>query len=125
MTKERESRKQALNQGRQRDVSDIAKEYGLPFTVFVTQALWDDWVIPDNKSRDSDQSEKQRLGYIISKLVYAIRLHRRTSKSDTIYFDVSLTRNGKAEMVLLMSKLAAIDFDDPRPCITIMMPEEG
>jgi len=125
MTQEKNSRKHAIDQGRQKDVSDVAKESGLPFTVFITGTLWDSWVIPDQQSRDSGQNEKQRLSYIISKLVYAIRVHRRTSKSDTIYFDVSFTKNGETERVLLVSKLAAIDLDDPRPCITIMMPEEG
>lgn len=118
------TRKQALEEGRQKDMTDIAKEAGLLFPVFVTDKVWDNWITPDQKSRDSGQDEEQRFKYVISRLVDSLRVHRQTSKSDTIYFNVSFTRGGELEDVILMSKVAVIDSDDPRPCITIMMPEE-
>ena len=118
------TRKQALAEGRQKDMSDIAKEAGLLFPVFITDMVWNNWITPDQKSRDSGQDEEHRFKYVISRLVYSLRVHRQTSKSDTIYFNVSFTRDGELEDVMLMSKVAVIDSDDPRPCITIMMPEE-
>lgn len=118
------TRKQALEEGRQKDVSDIAKEAGLSFPVFITDVVWNNWITPDEKSTESGQDEKQRFDYVISKLIYSLRVHRQTSRSDTIYFKVSFTRDGGSDDVLLMSKLGAIDSDDVRPCITIMMPEE-
>ena len=124
MSQMKVTRKQALEEGKQRDMSEIAKEAGLVFPVFITDLVWNNWITPDQKSRDSGQNEEHRFKYVISKLVYSLRVHRQTSKSDTIYFNVSFTRGGELEDVMLISKLGVIDSDDPRPCITIMMPEE-
>jgi hypothetical protein len=118
------TRKQALEEGKQRDMSETAKEAGLLFPVFITDVVWNNWITPDQKSRDSGQNEEHRVKYVISKLVYSLRVHRQTSKSDTIYFNVSFTKGAELEDVVLISKLGVIDSDDPRPCITIMMPEE-
>jgi len=118
------TRKKALKEGRQKDVTDKAKQAGLFFPVFITDTVWNNWITPDQKSRQSGQDEKQRFDYLISKLVYSLRVHRQTSRSDTIYFNGSFTRDGRSEDVMFMSKVGVIDTDDPRPCITIMMPDE-
>ena len=118
------TRKQALEEGRQKDMTDIAKEAGLLFPVFVTDKVWDNWITPDQESRDSGQDEGQRFKYVVSRLVYSLRVHRQTSKSDIIYFNVSFIKGGELQDVILMSRVAVIDSDDPRPCITLMMPEE-
>ena len=124
MSEAKVTRRQALEEGKQKDMSEVAKEAGLLFPVFITNLVWNNWITPDQKSRDSGQSEEHRFKYVVSKLVYSLRVHRQTSKSDTIYFNVSFTRGGELEDVMLISKLGVIDSDDPRPCITIMMPEE-
>ncbi len=118
------TRKKALEEGSQIDVTDKAKQAGLIFPVFITDTVWNNWITPDQKSRESGQDEKQRFDSLISKLVYFLRVHRQTSRSDTIYFNVSFTKDDKSEDVMFMSKVGVIDTDDPRPCITIMMPEE-
>jgi hypothetical protein len=125
MSPTRSTRKEALEEGRQKDISDAARNAGLPLKVFITQAVWNSWITPDRISRDLGQNEISRLNSVLDKLRYAIRVQRQTGKSnDTLYFDVALSRGGESEMVTLISRLSVTDFDDPRPCITIMMPEE-
>ncbi|HWP91565.1 MAG TPA: DUF6573 family protein [Thermodesulfobacteriota bacterium] len=125
MSREKSTRKEALEKGRQRDISDAAKNAGLPLRVFITDAVWNSWITPDQVSKDLGQNENSRLNSVLDKLRYAIRVQRQTGKSnDTLYFDVALSRSGQSEMVTLISRLSVTDFDDPRPCITIMMPEE-
>lgn len=125
MSRAKSTRKEALEEGRQRDISDEARNAGLPLKVFITDAVWKNWITPDQKSRDLGQDEGSRLNSMLDKLRYSIRVHRQTGKSsDILYFDVTLAKDGESEMVTLMSKLSAMDFDDPSPCITIMMPEE-
>lgn len=125
MSQAKSTRKEALEEGRQRDISDEARNAGFPLKMYITDAVWNNWIVPDQKSRDLGQNENSRLNSMLDKLRYAIRVQRNTGKStDTLYFDVALAKDGESEMVTLMSKLSAMDFDDPRPCITIMMPEE-
>lgn len=124
MSNEKETRKQALEQGKQRDVSDVARESGLLVPAFITSTVWETWVTPDDEGIKQGENEKTRLRRIIDNLIYYIRVHRQTNKSNLVYFPVPLTRGGKAEDVQLLSHLGPIEQTDNRPCITIMTPEE-
>jgi hypothetical protein len=117
-------RQRALDDGLQRDITDISKEAGLFLPVFVTNRVLVDWIT--NKGNDSNisEDEKRIIKVILSKLVYSLRVHRQTSKSNLIYFNTLIEKDGKNETALLLSLLGPIDSDDQRPCITIMLPEE-
>jgi hypothetical protein len=119
-----QTRKQALEEGKQRDISETAKEAGLLVPVFITAAVWDTWITPEGTGAKTEEDEKRRLRSILDKLLYFIRVHRQTNKSNLIYFPVPLTRGGKEENVQLMSQLGPLEKADRRPCITIMTPEE-
>jgi hypothetical protein len=109
---------------KQKNVSDIAKEVDLMIPMFVTSSVWDNWIAPDQKSIEEGENEKTRASNVINKFIYFMRVHRQTSKSNLIYFPVTLKKDGKEEDVQLMSHLDPLEERDNRPCITIMTPEE-
>jgi Family of unknown function (DUF6573) len=118
------TRKRAVEEGKQRDITEVAREAGLLVPVFITSAVWDNWITSDDERSSVGEDEKARLRGILDKLLYFIRVHRQTSKSNLIYFPVPFTRSGKEENVQLISHLGPHDRTDQRPCITIMIPEE-
>ena len=124
MKTEKRTREQALNEGKQRDISETAREAGLLVPVFITSTVWDNWIAPAEAGVLPEESEKRKLRSILDKLLYFIRVHRQTNKSNLIYFPVPLTREGKEENVQLVSHLGPFEKADRRPCITIMTPEE-
>ena len=123
MTVNKTDRKKALDDGLQKDITDVSKEAGLFLPVFITNKVWDFWITSEEDNNISEE-DKARIKGLISKLVYSLRVHRQTSKSNLIYFSVSLEKDGENETVLLLSYLGPIDSEDQRPCITIMLPEE-
>ncbi len=110
--------------GKQKNISDIAKEAGLLIPVFVTSSIWDNWITPDNKSMEEGEDEKARATNLINSFLYYMRVHRQSSKSNLIYFPTKFKKDGNEEEVQLMSHLGPIEEGDNRPCITIMTPEE-
>jgi len=118
------TRKQALETGKQRDVTGTAREAGLLVPVFITSTVWDSWITPDEEGLKTGEDENRRLRSVLDKLLHFIRVHRLNNKSNLIYFPVPLTRDGKEENVQLMSHLGPLEMADRRPCITIMAPEE-
>jgi len=118
------TRRKALEEGRQRDISETAREAGLLVPVFITSTVWDNWIASGDAGMKTEEVEKRRLRSVLDKLLYFIRVHRQTNKSNLIYFPVPLTREGKEENVQLMSRLGPLERADRRPCITIMTPEE-
>lgn len=124
MSNPKKTRKQALEEGRQKDISDAARESGLLVPVFITSAVWDNWITPDEAAMKNGENEQVRLKSVLDKLLYFIRVHRQTSKSNLIYFPVPFSKEGKEENVQLMSWLGLVEGSDKRPCITIMTPEE-
>jgi Family of unknown function (DUF6573) len=119
-----QTRKRALEEGKQKDITEVAKEAGLLVPVFITSTVWDNWITPDEEGLRTGEDEKTRLRSILDKLLYFIRVHRQMSKSNLIYFPVPFTRAGNQGNVQLMSYLGPHDRTDQRPCITIMIPEE-
>lgn len=124
MSNTKNTRKQALDEGKLRDVSDVAKEAGLLVPVYITSAAWDSWITPDHEGIKNGEDETKRLRKTMDNLLYYIRVHRQTNRSNLIYFPVPLTKGGKTENVQMLSLLGPIEKADHRPCITIMTPEE-
>ena len=124
MSDPKQTRKEALEEGKLRDVSDAAKESGLLVPVYITSEIWNNWITPDDEAMKNGENEKTRLRNMMDKLLYYIRVHRQTNRSNLIYFPVPLTKDGKTENVQLLSHLGPIEKTDHRPCITIMSPEE-
>lgn len=124
MSNPTKTRKEALEEGKLKDISDVAKEAGLLVPVYITSSVWDSWITPDDQGIKKGENEKTRLKNMMDKLLYYIRVHRQTNRSNLIYFPVPFTKDGKTENVQLLSYLGPIEKTDQRPCITIMSPDE-
>lgn len=112
------------SRNKQKDISEIAKEAGLLIPVFVTSEIWDNWITPDQKSKEEGENEKSRATDLVNGFLYYMRVHRQTSKSNLIYFPVKFKKDGEEQNLQVMSHLGPLEEGDNRPCITIMTPEE-
>lgn len=115
------TRKQAVEDGEQVDVSTTAAEAGIRFPVFLTRAVYDAYVtVPPNVS---GQDESGRLWDI----VWMMRFGIKSSRTDTDRIPFSLyvrNDNRRPKRVHLIAVCGATDIDDPQPAITVMMPDE-
>ncbi|PTX92322.1 hypothetical protein DB354_13345 [Opitutus sp. ER46] len=115
------SRKQALADGVQVDVTVTAKEAGFRFPVFLTHGVFDAYVTVPTGAVGQD--EAGRLWDILWMLRYAIREMR--SDLSRIPFQLYVRNdNRKARLVNLVAECGAMDVDDPSPAITVMLPDE-
>jgi len=124
LTGTKSSRKNFIEQGLQKDVSDIAKQAGLIFPVFVTIRMWDKCIHWEGKDIVIDDDEKRRLLNVLNNLVYFLRVHRQSSRSNVIYFNVPIEKDNEQGNVMILSHVGPIDAYDQTPCITVMLPEE-
>lgn len=124
MSQEKPSREQEIKEGRQRDISEHAKNSGLLIPMFITSTVWDMWVVPDESAKREGDDENARLNNILDSFVYYMRLHRQTNRSNLIYFPVPLNKGAESEDVQLLSVLEPLEAGENKPCITIMTPEE-
>ena len=115
------TRKQALADGMQVDVTKTAQEAGIRLPVFLTRAVFDAYVaVPPNVTA---QDEAGRLWDIVWMTRFAIL----RSRGHTDRLPVALyvrNDNRAAKLVKLIAQCGPLDIDDPAPCITIMMPDE-
>jgi len=115
------TRRQALEDGFQVDVSSAAKEAGIRFPVFLTRSVYDAYVtVPPNVT---GQDEAGRLWDIVWMLRYAIKRSREEGERIPVSLHVR-NDNRVARLVKLIAICDALEMDDPRPAITIMMPDE-
>ena len=116
------TRRQAVEDGFQIDVSETAREAGITFPVFLTSGVWARCVtIPEGVTC---QDESGRLWDVVWMLRVAIM--KSTDGTDRI--PVSLfVRNSDAapaRLVRLTALCVPRDIDDPSPTITVMLPDE-
>ncbi len=115
------TRSQAVADGVLVEVTKTAQEAGIKFPVFITRAVFEQYVaVPPNVS---GQDEAGRLWDILWMLRYAIQ--RSRSGVDRIPVALYVRNdNIRARLVKLIATCGALDIDDPQPAITIMMPDE-
>jgi hypothetical protein len=115
------SRKQALADGVQVDVSTVAKEAGFRIPVFMTDTVFNTYVkVPEGVAA---QDESGRLWDILYMLHCAIKKSR--PGQDRLSFQLYVRNdNRKPKLVTLLSACGALDIDDPTPSITIMVPSD-
>jgi len=114
------TRADAINDGQLIDVTETAKEAGFLYPVAVTQAVWADYVVPDERSRKYGQDEVGRLWDILWMLKYAIK---RSEGGSIVFYDLHMIMK---ERKLRRIKLKSICHpgDTGEPVITIMTPDE-
>lgn len=115
------TRKQAIEDGEQVDVSATATEAGIRFPVFLTRSVFDNYVaVPPEVS---GQDESGRLWDILWMLRYAIKSN--PIGSERLAYSLYVRNdNRKAKLIQLEAVCSAMDMDDPQPAITVMMPGE-
>ncbi len=116
------TRKQAVEDGEQVDVSTTAAEAGIRFPVFLTRRVFDVYVtVPPNSTC---QDEAGRLWDIVSMLRFAIKGCRNDWRPHSV-FALCPKRQppppaGQAGCVMRRARHGR----SPEPAITIMMPDE-
>jgi hypothetical protein len=119
------SRKQAVADGVQIDVTDTARKAGFRYPVFLTHSVWERYVsVPETVTC---QSVDGRLWDVLIMLHYATLKNTKGRDDGELLFRLNVRnsdRASKPSLVTLKAQCAALDFDDPRPCITIMLPDE-
>ena len=115
------TRKQAVEDGEQVDVSTTAAEAGIRFPVFLTRRIFDAYVtVPPNVT---GQDEAGRLWDIVWMLRLAIKSSRNAG--ERIAYSLYVRNdNRRPRLVKLVASCGALDMDDPQPAITLMMPDE-
>jgi hypothetical protein len=102
------SRAQAIAAGLQIDATESAREAGIKLPVFVTS---------DARAKCGD-----RFQIMLWMLRYTIR--KAESGATLLRFEMYVKNGRKANLVKLYASVNAMDIDDPRPAITVMLPEE-
>ncbi|MGI9554198.1 MAG: hypothetical protein ACR2NC_04665 [Thermodesulfobacteriota bacterium] len=118
------NREDDLNNGIQHDITKIAAECGLAFTVFTSASVWDQWITPDSEAVKKGETENNRIQLILQKLIYEIRVYRQEGRSNIMKFDVDLTKEGKSVNADLVSVLGPVSMDNGSPCITLLLESE-
>ena len=115
------TRKQALADGFQIEITETAKEAGIRFRVFLNRTVFDRCVaVPEGVA---GQDEQGRLWDVLWMLKNAI-LRAAPGVDEVAYVVLVRNDNTRARPVQLVAKVGAVDIDDPTPAITIMFPGE-
>ena len=116
------SRREALEDGIQVDVSTTAKEAGIKFPVFLTRSVFEQYVaVPPGVFC---QHEFSRLLNIVWTLKRAIGQGAANVARLSMELYFRNLNTGSTEFTTLVAECGPLDFDDPRPAITIMLPDE-
>jgi hypothetical protein len=115
------SRSQAVADGVQVDVTKTAQEAGIKFPMFLTRAVFENYVaVPPDVS---GQDEAGRLWDLVWMARFAIlRSHGHTDRLPVALY--VRNDNHRAKLVKLIATCSALDIDDPQPALTLMMTDE-
>jgi hypothetical protein len=127
------TRSQAIADGFQVEVSKVAREAGITYPVFLTRAVYDNYVtVPPALKHgkcDSHQDEAGRLWDIVWMTRFAILKAKpgQGGPCGSHRLPVALyvrNDNRRARLIKLIATCGPLDIDDPQPAITVMMPDE-
>ena len=115
------TRAQALADGVQVDVTKTAAEAGIRFPVFLTRTVFDAYVTAH--ANVAGQDGEGRLWDVVWMLGY--EMHHSRPGSNRLEFALYVRNDNRpARLVKLVAICGPLDIDDPRPAITVMMPDE-
>jgi len=115
------TRSQAVADGVQVEVTKTAQEAGIKFPMFLTRAVFDNYVaVPEGVS---GQDEAGRLWDLVWLTRFAVlRSHGHTDRLPVALY--VRNDNHRAKLVKLIAVCSALDIDDPQPALTLMMADE-
>lgn len=115
------TRRQAIADGLQVNVTQTAKEAGIRFPVFLTRTVYDSYVaMPEGVT---GQDEAGRLWDVVWMTRFAILRARPGVQRIPVALYVR-NDNRAPKLVKLIATCGPLDIDDPQPTITVMMPDE-
>ena len=115
------TRKQAIADGVQVDVTKTAQEAGIKYPLFLTRAVFDKYVaVPEGVT---GQDEAGRLWDVVWMTRFGILRARPGVDRIPVAFYVR-NDNRAARLVNIIATCGALDIDDPQPAITLLMPDE-
>ena len=115
------TRKQAIADGVEVDVTKTAQEAGIRFPVFLTRGVFETYVaVPEGVT---GQDEAGRLWDVVWMLRFGIIRARPGVQRIPVAFYVR-NDNRTPRLVKLIATCGPLDIDDPQPAITITMPDE-
>ena len=115
------SRKQAVADGFQVDVSHVAIEAGIRFPVFLTRTVYDACITVPPEVCGQDESD----GLLNLLLMLQLGIKMGRNGSNRIQFSVPLQINTRnIHSIELIAICDALDIDDSRPAITVTLPGE-
>jgi len=115
------TRAQAVADGYQVDVTKTAQEAGIKFPMFLTRAVYDNYVaVPQGVT---GQDEAGRLWDVVWMTRFAIQRSRGHAERLPVALYVR-NDNRAARLVKLVAACGPLDMDAPQPAITLMMPDE-
>ena len=113
------SRREAIEDGVLIDVSETAAEANITYPVALSQRVWEEIVVPGERSRAYGQSEQGRLWDIL----WMFSLAARGNSNSNLLFQVMAIMESNQKRIHTLK--AVVDGgDDGKPVITIMLPEE-
>ena len=117
----RYTRAQAVAVGVQVDVTTTAKEAGIRFPVFLTRGVYDAYVtVPPAVEW---QDEAGRLWDVLWLLRTAMKVS--LPGQNRISFELYVQNDHRGpQLVMLEALCGPLDFDDPSPAVTVMLPGE-
>ena len=115
------TRSQAVTDGVQVEVTKTAQEAGIKFPMFLTRAVFDNYVaVPEGVT---GQDEAGRLWDLVWLTRFAVlRSHGHTDRLPVALY--VRNDNHRAKLVKLIAVCSALDIDDPQPALTLMMADE-
>jgi hypothetical protein len=115
------TRKQAVADGVQVDVTTTAKEAGIKFPMFLTRDVFDNYVaVPDGVT---GQDEAGRLWDVVWLTRFGILRTRPGVDRIPVALYVR-NDNRAARLVKLIAACGALDVDDPQSAITLLLADE-
>ena len=115
------TRAQALADGGQVEVTKTAQEAGIRFPVFLTRAVYDQFVaVPPGMT---GQDEAGRLWDILWMTRFAIIRSRPGCDRLPVALYVR-NDNHRSRLIKLVAVCGPLDIDNPAPAITVMLPGE-
>ncbi len=118
------NRNSDIEEGKQLDISEYGIKSGMPIALYTTSGVWEGYIKPDEEAVKKGENEEKRLGMVINKLIYYIRVYRQDNWSNLFGFEVDLTRKGTTESIKFISYLGQKSNEDENPSIAILLPEE-
>ena len=115
------TRAQAVAEGSQVEVTRTAQEASIRFPVFLTRTVYDAFVTAPQGV--TGQDEAGRLYDILRMLRFAILRSRPGADRLPVALYVR-NNNVRPRLVKLTAVCGPLDFDDPHPAVTVMMPVE-